>query len=401
MRIEDAFRFAARSLGAHGTRSWLTLLAVALGTAAVVVLSALGEGARRYVLEEFTQLGTHLLIVLPGRNETTGGAPPLLGETPRDLTLDDALALLRISQVARIAPISVGAAPVSAGSLAREVTVLGTTSDFLAIRHLGLAGGRFLPSGDPRRGHPVAVLGKTLASELFGNSNPIGQFVRIGDRRLRVIGLLADAGVSLGETLSDLAIIPLVTAQQLFDDPGLFRILVEARQREELDATAQAIRDIIQERHEGEDDVTVISQDAMLSTFDEILTALTLGVAGIAAISLAVAAVLIMNVMLVAVSQRTAEVGLLKALGARERQVAALFLTEALLLAGAGTLAGILLAYAAVWLGNGYLEAFQLRVPVWAPLAAAGVSLTTGLTFGLLPARRAARMDPVLALAGR
>ncbi len=225
--------------------------------------------------------------------------------------------------------------------------------------------------------------------------------VRIGDRRFRVIGLLAGGGVSLGDNLADLAIIPVASAQALFDNPALFRILVQASGRDALDGAATDIRDIIRARHEGEDDVTVVTQDALLGTFDRILGALTLAVAGIAAISLTVAGVLIMNVMLVSVSQRTEEIGLLKALGAGERQVMGLFLGEALLLAGAGTLLGLALAYGGVWLFNDRFEDFQLVIPPWATPAASGVSLTAGLVFGLLPARRAARLDPVVALSGR
>ena len=401
MRLRDILGFALRALGSHRSRTWLTLLAVTLGAAAVVLLAALGEGARAYVAHEFTRLGTHLLIVFPGRNETTGGPPPLLGETARDLTLADALALARAPGVARIAPLTVGSAPVSAGGLEREVNVIGTTAEFLEVRRLELAQGRFLPTGDPSRGRGVAVLGKTLAKELFGHRQAQGEWVRIGDRRFRVIGILGSSGQSLGDTLDDLAIIPVASAQALFDSPGLFRILVEARGREALPGAEAAIKEIVRARHEGEDDVTVITQDAMLATFDRILKALTLAVAGIGAISLAVAGVLIMNVMLVSVSQRTAEVGLLKALGADQGQVAALFLTEALLLAGAGTLAGLALALAAVGLFNEAVSAFRLVVPTWASLAAAGVSLAAGLGFGLAPALRAARLDPVIALAGR
>ena len=401
MRPIDTVASAMRALTAHAARTWLTLAAMAFATAAVVVLSALGEGARHYVLDEFTQLGTHLLIIMPGRNETTGGAPPLLGETPRDLTLEDALALRRSRYVAQVAPIAVGAAEVSAGSLSREVTILGSTAAYIDIRRLAMTAGRFLPPGDPERGAPVAVIGQTLAEALFGSASPIGRRIRIGDRRFRVIGLLAAGGVSLGSNLADVAIIPVASAQALFDNPGLFRVLVQAGGRESLDAAAAAVRAIIRERHEGEDDVTVITQDALLGTFDRILGALTLAVAGIAAISLTVAGVLIMNVMLVSVSQRTAEVGLLKALGARQRDVLALFLAEALLLAAAGTAVGLALAYVGIWLFNVRFPAFQLVVPIWAPLAAALVSVGAGLVFGLLPARRAARLDPMRALVGR
>jgi putative ABC transport system permease protein len=400
MHPTDTLASAARALTSHPTRTWLTLAAMAFATAAVVLLSALGEGARRYVLDELTQLGTHLLIVIPGRNETAGGPPPLLGETPRDLTLQDALALLRARAVQRVAPVSVGAAEVSAGALSREVSILGATADYIDVRRLELASGRFLPRGDPERGAAVAVIGQTLAEELFRGANPVGQRLRIGDRRFRVIGVLSAKGVSLGSNLADLAIIPVASAQALFDNPSLFRILVQTGGRESLDAAADEVRAIIRERHEGEDDVSVITQDALLGTFDRILAALTMAVAGIAAISLTVAGVLIMNVMLVSVSQRTGEVGLLKALGARRSDVLGLFLSEALLLALAGTAAGVLLAYAGVWGFNAWLPDFHFVVPLWAPLAAAVVSLVAGLLFGLMPAQRAARLDPVRALAG-
>jgi putative ABC transport system permease protein len=401
MRLEDDISFGLRAMTGHRARTWLTLLAMGLGTAAVVLLSALGEGARRYVSDEFTQLGTHLLIVLPGRNETTGGPPPLLGETPRDLTLDDAIALTRSRLVKRMAPVAVGSAPVSHGSREREVTILGSTAEFQPIRHIELSGGRFLPPGDPERGRPVAVLGETLAKELFDNKIALGQWVRIGDRRFRVVGLLDSAGISLGTDLGDLAIIPVASAQALFDSPALFRILVQARSRGALEPAEEAIRSILRERHEGEDDVTIITQDAMLATFDEILNALTLAVTGIAAISLMVAGVLVMNVMLVSVSQRTAEIGLLKALGAARRQILGLFLTEALLLAGAGTIGGLAIALGSVYMFNAQIAAFKLVVPLWALAAAVGVSVGTGLLFGLLPALRASRLDPVAALAGR
>jgi putative ABC transport system permease protein len=401
VRLRDTLGFALTALSSNRARTWLTLLAVALGSAAVVLLSALGDGARAYVEHEFAQLGTHLLIIFPGRNETTGGPPPLLGETARDLTLDDALALVRAPGVTRMAPLAVGSAPVSAGGLEREVNVLGSTADFLEVRHLSLAQGHFLPKGDAHRARGVAVLGQTLARELFGQRQAVGEWVRIGHWRFRVVGILASSGQSLGETLDDLAIIPVASAQALFDSPGLFRILAETRDREALTRAQTAVRSIIRERHEGEDDVTVITQDAVLATFDKVLKALTLAVAGIGAISLAVAGVLIMNVMLVSVAQRTPEVGLLKALGAARGQVRALFLTEALLLAGGGTLVGLALAFVAVHLLNGWFSSFRLVVPLWAPLASAAVSLGTGLVFGLLPALRAARLDPVQALTGR
>jgi putative ABC transport system permease protein len=401
MRLPDLLSFASRSLVGARTRTLLMLLAMSIGVASVVLLTALGEGARRYVIGEFEQLGTDLLIMLPGRNETTGGPPPLFGQTPRDLTIDDTLALLRHPSIRRIAPISVGNAPVSYGSREREVNILGSTRDFFPVRRIEMGAGRILPDIPADRQSNVTVLGAKLKHELFGSQPALGRWVRINDRRFRVIGLLAPAGESLGTDLGDMAIIPVASAQALFDAPSLFRVLIQARSKEDIESARKAALETIRLRHDGEDDVTLITQDAMLNTFDRILRALTYTVAGIAGISLAVAGILIMNVMLVAVSQRIGEIGLIKALGGSERQVLHLFLVEAVMLAGAGALLGLLLAGLGIALMNHLYPSFPLAAPLWAPAAAAGVAVSTGLLFGVMPARRAARMDPVQALTGR
>jgi putative ABC transport system permease protein len=372
-----------------------------IGVASVVVLTALGEGARRFVTGEFESLGTHLLIVLPGRSETTGGPPPLLGETPRDLTLDDALAIERSRAVRRIAPIAVGSAGVSHREREREAMIIGSTAAFLDVRHLKMASGRFLPTSDPRRASPVCVLGAKLKHELFGSSPAIGRWVRVGDRRFRVIGTLASEGRSIGLDLEDIVIIPVAAAQSLFDSYSLFRVLVEARSDEAIPRARRDILRIIRQRHEGEDDVTVITQDALVATFDKIFTALTLTVAGIASISLVVAGILIMNVMLVAVSQRTTEVGLLKALGASSGTIMRVFLAEATILSLVGAAAGVAVGYAAIRIVDQAYPLLPLSMPLWAVASAVLVAMTTGLLFGVLPARRAAKLDPVAALAGR
>ena len=401
MNIRDVLGFAFRSLRGYPLRTGLMMLAMAIGVASVVLLTALGEGARRYVTREFTSLGTHLLIVLPGRSETTGGPPPLLGQTPRDLTLEDALALVRSSAVRRVAPVMVGSAPVARDGLSRETVILGSTAEMASVRDLAMSQGHFLPAGDVSRAEAFCVLGHKLKTELYGTVSPLGDFVRIGERRFRVIGVLAPRGQSLGVDISDVAIIPVASAAALFNRASLFRILVQARNRDAIPRAKQAVLDIIRERHDGEDDITVITQDAMLATFDRIFTTLTLAVAGIAAISLAVAGILIMNVMLIAVSQRTGEIGLLKALGAPGGQILRLFLSESAMLSLVGALLGLLLAAAGLQLAVRLFPDFPMAAPVWAPLAAVGVALSSGLVFGVLPARRAAQLDPVAALSRR
>jgi putative ABC transport system permease protein len=401
MRVTDVFRFGWDAVRGYRTRSALMLVAMAIGVAAVVVLTALGEGARRFVTGEFASLGTHLLIVLPGRSETTGGHPPMLGETPRDLTVDDALALLRDRNVRRIAPIMVGAAPASWRAREREITVLGTTADFIAVRHLRVVQGRNLPARNPRRASPVCLLGSKVRDELFGAESALGQWLRIGDRRFRVAGVLESEGRSIGVDVEELVVIPVGSAEALFNNASLFRILVEARSRETIALAKESIENIIRSRHEGEDDVTVITQDAVVATFDRILRALTYTVGGIAAVSLAVAGILIMNVMLVAVSQRTAEIGLLKALGATSGRIQRLFLAESALLstlgAGIGLALGLVLCYG---LGRLYPQ-LHFQPPLWAVAAALGTALGSGLLFGLLPARHAAALNAVDSLARR
>lgn len=402
MRFIDRNRVALGALARAPLRTAMMLLATAIGVAAVVTLTALGEAARRYVTDEFRSLGTHLLVVIPGRNETTGGGAPMVsGATPRDLTLDDARALRRSASIERVAPVIVGEATASVGSLQRTVQVMGTTADFRTIRGWQMARGEFLPNVDLERETPVCVVGALIGSELYRGESPVGQWLRIGDRRCRITGVLAPQGTSVMVDADQLVLMPVAMAQALFNAPGLFRILIQARSRDAMPAASRYITTTLKDRHRGTEDFTIITQDAVLQTFDGILGTLTKALAGIAAVSLAVAGVLIMNVMLVAVSQRTQEIGLLKALGARRSQIIGIFLSEAFYLALFGALAG--LAFGAgvlLVLGQLYPE-FHFVPPAWAVIGAVLLATACGMLFGILPARRAARLDPVAALARR
>jgi putative ABC transport system permease protein len=402
MRFRDLIRLSLDSAVRARMRSIMLLLAMSIGVAAVIALTSLGEGARRYVADEFQALGTRMIIVIPGRSETGGVSPGMLaGETPRDLTLSDALAVQRLPGVARVAPLVVGSAPASVGALEREAPVMGSSSELMPVHGFVLARGDFLPQGDISRDTAVAVIGSNIARELFPAREAIGGNLRIGDRRFRVIGVLADQGRMIGMDSQELVIIPVSAAQALFNTESLFRLLIQAHTRDDMTRVRDATLEAIKLRHQGEEDVTVITQDALLATFDRIFTALTLTLAGIASISLAVAGVLIMNVMLVSVSQRTSEVGLLKAIGATRWQITALFLTEAILLSVAGAIIGLFVGFGVDWIVGNIYPALPLSPPVWAVVMALVVAILSGVVFGLMPARRAARLDPVAALAGR
>jgi putative ABC transport system permease protein len=402
VRTSDLIRFARDAASGSPLRTVLLVLAMAIGVAAVVVLTALGDGARRYVLREFSSIGSNLVIVLPGRSQTGGFNPGnAITSTPRDLTVDDAQALLRASAVHRVAPLAVGTSEISVGGKLREVMVAGTTAEFIDVRRLALAQGRFLPPGDWRRGASEAVIGARIRDEMFGRQEALGQLVRIGDRRFRIVGVLAASGQGLGMNTDELVIVPVALAQAMFNSNTLFRILVEATNRDTIELAKTQAGEIIKLRHEGEQDVTIITQDAVLATFDRLLGTMTVAVAGIAAISLAVAGILVMNVMLVSVTQRTAEIGLLKALGATGATIRNAFLTEAAMLSVAGALLGFVLGQSGAALIRQLYPAYPAFPPDWAVLAGLGTALVTGILFGVLPARRAARLDPVQALARR
>jgi len=361
----------------------------------------LGDGSRRYVVNEFSSLGANLVIVLPGRSGTGGFNPAnAITNTTRDLTLGDAKALLRAPSILRTAPLTIGTSEATFSGKLRDVTVVGTNADYLEIRRMSVIQGRFLPD-EASQAASVAVLGAKIREDLFGAEPALGQMIRVGDRRFRVVGVLSQSGQGLGMNADEVVIIPVAAAQAMFNTNTLFRILVEARNRSAIEKARDQALEIIKARHGNEEDVTVITQDAVLATFDRILGVLTLGVGGIAAISLAVAGILVMNVMLVAVSQRTGEIGLMKALGAPARTIRNAFLTEAMLLSIAGALLGYLIGEGGAFVLRSLYPTLPAYPPNWAIFAAVGTAVSTGLLFGVMPARRAARLDPVLALMKR
>jgi putative ABC transport system permease protein len=399
MTVFEVFAFSGRALSGHRLRSGLSLLGVAVGVASVVLLTSLGEGARLYVVGEFAALGSNLLIVTPGKTETSGVALPI-GSAPHDLTVEDVRAIeRRVPGVRTVAPMVFGTVTAGEGDLTRDVVAVGVTDAWQRVRRLHVGIGQFLPAGDSD--DSVCVIGSTIQQELFKGDSPLGAVLRLGDERFRVIGVMAPRGTSLGMDLDQVVIIPLARHMKMFNLTSLLRVLVEVNSKADLPSAQRALVEVLKARHDGEEDVTVQTQDSMLSTFSRLLSMLTLALTGIAAISLTVAGIGIMNVMLVSVSERTREIGLLKALGASSRQILRLFLAEAAMLSSAGGGAGVIAALTLANVARRLYPSFPVQPPPWAVPAAVIVSLTVGVLFGVAPARRAAKLDPVAALSRR
>ncbi len=399
MRAWDVLTFTITVLSRQRFRALMLLLAIGVGVCSVIALTALGEGARGYVLEQFSFLGTDTLVILPGRQETTGGMPPLTGAATRDITLADAEAIRDfVPGVRRVAPIVLGAAEIRYQSRARETIVMGTTADFLRIRQLQRATGSNLPDADFDQAQPFAVVGGKVQRELFGGRSAVGHWLRIGNRRFRVIGVLSGRGDSFGLDLSDAVLVPVASAQQLFNRHGMFRVLVGVHPGRNRQAAQRQIEQLMQSRHQGERDVTIVSPDAILAGFSQIMGSLTVLVASIAAISLLVAGIMTMNIMLISVRSRTEEIGLLMALGASPGQVRMLFLIEAGSMAAAGACAGVVAGFILVAVGRALYPEVPFQVPVRVVLAGVGTAVMTALFFAWIPARQAAALPPVTAL---
>ncbi|MCH2478787.1 MAG: ABC transporter permease [Gammaproteobacteria bacterium] len=402
MRFYDLIFLAFSTLVRYPLRTLMLLIATSIGVMAVILLTAVGEGARDYITGEFRDMGTNLLIVIPGKNETSGGGSPvdLAGVAPRDLTVEDAISLRQIEAIKNIAPIVIGETPAQFNGLERSVPIIGTTPSFLAVRKWEMATGNFLPGVSLDRSPPVCVIGKEVESELFGKNKAIGQWLRVGDRRCRVTGIIGTEGRAVGIDAQKVVVMPVSLATALFNRPSLFRIGIEARNTWEMEQIKKDIIRIIKKRHQGKEDITVIRQDSVMKSFDNIFNVLTMALGSIASISLFVAGILIMNVMLVAVSQRQAEIGLLKAIGARNNQINSLFITEAIILSGSGALLGLVLGHTVTQVLKVAFPTFNFLPPLWASFVSLFVALVSGVVFGLLPARRAAKLDPVIALSG-
>ena len=397
MQPADYVLLGLGAVRSHRLRSFLSTLGIAIGITAVILLTSIGEGTRRYLIAEFTQFGTNILQINPGKTETMG-LPGVLGGTTHKLTLDDAEALGRLPSVQRSVPLAFGQARVEGNGRGRSVLIYGGTSHMPEVLKFDVGQGSFLPPGDPRRGSAVVVLGPRLKRELFGESNALGKFVRVASTRLRVIGVMAPKGRILGFDIDDAAYVPVKTVMQMFNLDELIEIDVLFAHEGLTQRVEEEVRALLTARHAGKEDFTIVTQTAMLEVFGNVMDVITIAVGAIGGISLVVGAIGILTMMWIAVNERVEEIGLMRALGATERNVQRLFLLEAVILTVLGGIAGIVI-------GLGISALLRVAVPglpVYTPARYIGAALLvcalTGLLAGVVPARRAALLHPIEAL---
>jgi putative ABC transport system permease protein len=397
MESRDYFILGSGALRAHKLRSSLSMLGIAIGVASVVLLTSIGEGTRLYIIGEFAQFGTNVLAVNPGKAETTG-IPGALGGTTRKLTIDDAVAVERLPRVDRIVPLTIALARVEAEGLGRSVIIYGCSPNLPEVWKFKIGQGQFLSNTDPSRSSPVAVLGPTLKRELFGDQNALGRFVRIADTRLRVIGVMAPRGRSLGFDLDDAVYMPVALAMRIFNMDQLSEIDVTFAHGGMVEIVERDVRQLLKNRHRGHEDFTITTQTAMLEVFDKVIHGITLAVSFIAGISLLVGAVGILTMMWISVGERVSEIGLMIAMGATRGQIQRLFLLESVMLTTLGGSIGVAVGIAGALLLRAFLPALPVQIPLEYLLAALATSVVTGVASGVAPARRAANLEPVEAL---
>ena len=397
IRPADTLHLALRAITAHRLRSFLTLLGIAVGIAAVILLTSIGEGIHRFVLAEFTQFGTNVIGIGPGKTKTAGPHPSGIPTSVRPLTLADADSLKQLPHVTAVTPTVWGNTEVGANGRLRRTTVYGVSAAMTQVFSIKVRTGQFLPPDDSDNARPFVVLGAKLKNELFGAENPLGAKLKIGTMQFRIVGVLETKGQFLGIDLDDTAYIPAARALELFNRDGLMEIHVSYTEGVPAAQVSAAIRQTLTARH-GREDFTITTQEDMLRTLSKILDILTMAVGALGSISLLVGAVGIGTIMTIAITERTTEIGLLRALGARRVDILEAFLVEAAALGGLGGVAGVALAAGIVAGVRALAPALPLEIAWPYALAALVVSGAIGVLAGLLPAARAARLDPIEAL---
>ncbi|MDB9373977.1 ABC transporter permease [Nodularia sphaerocarpa] len=402
MNFLESMQMAGKTLLSNKLRSALTMLGIVIGNASVIAMIGIGEGGQRFVAKQLESLGPNVLFVIPGNRATQR----ISRDVPKTLVFEDAQAIAnQVPTVAAVTGELNSRQVVTFGNQNSNVNIIGTTPAFLTVRDFETATGRFFTDVDMRRNNQVVVLGADLAERLFGNSNPVGEQLRIKNASFQVIGVLESKGSNLGVNYDEAALIPLITmANRIVGRTSpygleLTYIVVSAKNAESVDAAKFQITNLLRLRHKitGEDDFTINTQKDALQTVGQISGALTIMLAAIAGISLFVGGIGIMNIMLVSVTERTQEIGLRKAIGATEQDILLQFIIEAVIVSVIGGLVGTVVGVSGIIL-VAVVTPLEAAISPIAIATAVGVSGGIGLFFGVVPARRAAQLDPIVAL---
>jgi len=396
MLLPDLVKLTTSSFLSYRMRSFLTGLGIAIGITAVILLTSIGEGLHQFVLAEFSQFGTNIITIQPGKTQTQGGNIGVIGSV-RPLSLDDADALRHLPYVEHVNPSLIGNAELRANGKTRRTTVFGEGRDFAKAFTMKVQSGSFWPDEDNEQARALVVLGAKVRQELFAGENPLGSFLRVGGQRYRVIGVMEPKGQVLGLDLDDAVFIPAARAMELLNRPGLIEMQVSYRPSADVNEVIRAIKARLMDKH-GREDFTIISQEQALEVLSSVLDVITFAVGALGGISLLVGAVGILTIMTMAVTERTSEIGLLRALGAQQRQVLTLFLGEAMLLSALGGFAGLVLGVGIAQFLHLLIPALPVHTPWLFALLAELSAVSIGLAAGVTPAMRAARLDPVEAL---
>lgn len=396
MEVRDILQFTGQSLAAHRSRSMLTALGIAIGVTAVVLLTSMGEGLNRYILTQFSQFGTDVVIINPGKPSTLGFSPGVIN-TVKPLTIADGQALSRLPSVEAWVPGMSGTSEVEGNGRVRSTTVLGSGAMLPTMFEFRAAIGTFLPDDNPESPRALAVLGATLKRDLFDEANPLGKRIRIGGNRYRVVGVMESKGTMLGFDMDDMIIIPAARAMNLYNKSALQEIDLKYLPGTSVPEFIEDVKRLLISRH-GHEDFSIVSQQQMLDVLGSVLGVVTFAVGALGGISLLVGGVGIFTIMTIAVRERTREIGLLRSLGSSRRQVQSLFLSESVVLAALGGALGLALGIGLVTLLRLTSSAIPVSISLPYLIAAEGVAIVTGLVAGVLPAHRAAGMNPLDAL---
>lgn len=390
----ETVKLALAAIYINRLRSFLTILGIVIGVFSVILLVALVSGLQTFITKQISGLGSNVMFVIPGKISGTSGPGDTVNRltTKNVKTLTDALkgeaevstVVQRVTQVKYL------------NTSSKNVSVVGTLSNMpKVLEYYEVEKGRFFNESEENSGKRVVVIGSSVKETLFKNSNPIGKTVEISNLKYKIIGVLMKKGAVFGQDQDNVALIPLVTAQKQFGFENVNAIYITAKSPDEVKSVKAKVEKILA-KSLTEDDFTVMTSEQTLATISQITGVLTLALGGIAAISLLVGGIGVMNIMLVSVTERTREIGLRKALGARRKDIRNQFLIEALTLSGVGGIIGILLGILAAVLINQFL--ITTTVTLWSVALSFGFSMLVGVIFGVAPAIRASRLDPIQAL---